>query len=111
MFRRAGHKATNTLNASDVSHGLKSGSAWKQADLCEFGIVGEIACLAYDPVSSLLCVGTNAGQLYLFGRPVCNLLALSYHLSKCSTRASKFHGAPDRHILSSYLLFDQTLPF
>ena len=112
MFSRAGQKATNTLNAADFSHALKSGSAWKQADLSSFGILGEIACLAYDPVASLLCVGTAAGQLYLFGRPVCCSLSwLAVSVSIVYTRAYKSHGAHDLLTRSSCSVSGQTLPY
>ncbi|KAK0969081.1 Lethal(2) giant larvae sro7 [Friedmanniomyces endolithicus] len=42
-------------------------------DLARFGINSQVSCLAYDPVQSLLAVGTKSsqygpGQIYVFGR-------------------------------------------
>lgn len=61
--------------------------------MARYGISSQISALAYDPVQSLLAVGTNdtqhgAGQIYIFGqRRVCQKLALP---RKASVRTLQF---------------------
>ena len=57
---------------NDLSAGLTQ-DLFNVDDLARFGINSQTACLAYDPVQSLLAVGTKnsqfgPGQIYLFGR-------------------------------------------
>lgn len=58
--------------ATDLSVGL-DGAPFNVDDIARFGVNSQIACLAYDPVQSLLAVGTKTsqfgqGQIYIFGR-------------------------------------------
>lgn len=57
---------------NDLSAGLTQAS-FNIDDIARFGINSQTACLAYDPVQSLLAVGTKStqfgpGQIYVFGR-------------------------------------------
>lgn len=57
---------------NDLSAGLTS-EYFNIDDLARFGVNSQISCLAYDPVQSLLAVGTKSsqfgpGQIYLFGK-------------------------------------------
>ncbi|KAF1825030.1 uncharacterized protein K489DRAFT_387144 [Dissoconium aciculare CBS 342.82] len=57
---------------NDLSAGLTN-DLFVLDDLARFGVNSQISCLAYDPVQSLLAVGTKnsqfgQGQLYIFGR-------------------------------------------
>ena len=57
---------------NDLSAGL-DGSLFNIDDIARFGVNSQISCLAYDPVQSLLAVGTKSsqfgpGQIYIFGR-------------------------------------------
>ncbi|KAK3055784.1 Lethal(2) giant larvae sro7 [Extremus antarcticus] len=57
---------------NDLSAGLDS-SLFNIDDIARFGINSQTSCLAYDPVQSLLAVGTKnsqfgPGQIYVFGR-------------------------------------------
>jgi WD40 repeat protein len=57
---------------NDLSAGLTN-DLFVLDDLARFGVNSQISCLAYDPVQSLLAVGTKnsqfgQGQIYIFGR-------------------------------------------
>ncbi|KAF2169667.1 hypothetical protein M409DRAFT_20082 [Zasmidium cellare ATCC 36951] len=57
---------------NDLSAGLNT-ELFKIDDIARFGVNSQISCLAYDPVQSLLAVGTKSsqfgpGQIYLFGK-------------------------------------------
>ncbi|KAK5699787.1 Lethal(2) giant larvae sro7 [Elasticomyces elasticus] len=57
---------------NDLSAGI-SPEYFKPDDLARFGVNSQVICLAYDPVQSLLAVGTKSsqygpGQIYVFGR-------------------------------------------
>jgi WD40 repeat protein len=57
---------------NDLSAGLDS-SLFNIDDIARYGVNSQIACLAYDPVQSLLAIGTKnsqfgAGQIQVFGR-------------------------------------------
>jgi WD40 repeat protein len=57
---------------NDLSAGLNN-DLFVLDDLARFGVSSQISCLAYDPVQSLLAVGTKnsqfgQGQIYVFGR-------------------------------------------
>jgi WD40 repeat protein len=57
---------------NDLSAGLQA-DLFAIDDLARYGVNSQIACMAYDPVQSLLAVGTKssqfgAGQIYLFGK-------------------------------------------
>ncbi|TKA72922.1 hypothetical protein B0A55_06855 [Friedmanniomyces simplex] len=57
---------------NDLSAGI-SPDYFNPDDLARFGINSQVSCLAYDPVQSLLAVGTKSsqygpGQIYVFGR-------------------------------------------
>lgn len=57
---------------NDLSAGLDA-SFFKIDDIARFGVNSQVSCLAYDPVQSLLAVGTKksqfgSGQIYIFGR-------------------------------------------
>jgi WD40 repeat protein len=57
---------------NDLSAGLTN-DLFVFDDLARFGVNSQISCLAYDPVQSLLAVGTKnsqfgQGQIYVFGR-------------------------------------------
>ncbi|EHK99716.1 putative Lethal(2) giant larvae protein like protein SRO77 [Glarea lozoyensis 74030] len=57
---------------NDLSAGIVSG-LFSPDDRARFGINSQIGCLAYDPIQSLLAVGTNespfgSGQIYIYGQ-------------------------------------------
>lgn len=57
---------------NDLSGGLSS-DLFNIDDIARFGVNSQTSCLAYDPVQSLLAVGTRnsqfgPGQIYIFGR-------------------------------------------
>ncbi|SMQ55332.1 unnamed protein product [Zymoseptoria tritici ST99CH_3D7] len=57
---------------NDLSAGLQP-DVFAIDDLARYGVNSQIACMAYDPVQSLLAVGTKSsqfgpGQIYMFGR-------------------------------------------
>ncbi|KAK4612258.1 Lethal(2) giant larvae SRO77 [Fulvia fulva] len=57
---------------NDLSAGLSS-DLFAIDDVARFGVNSQISCVAYDPVQSLLAVGTKSsqfgpGQVYLFGK-------------------------------------------
>lgn len=84
----------------DLSAGLDPG-LFSIDDIARYGINSQISTLAYEPVQSLLAVGTNesqfgGGQIYVFGKdrvsltlsPLENPLSKQYNFVPTSLSAS-----------------------
>lgn len=50
-----------------------NGAAFGDALLAQIALPAEVTAMAYDPVQSLLALGTAAGTLHLYGRPGVNV--------------------------------------
>lgn len=66
--QRAAFKQASDTNAYNFSTELASASCWSPDYIATLGLPGEIAAQAFDPVQSLLVVGTKSGSLHLFGQ-------------------------------------------
>lgn len=64
---RAQKQASDT-SVYNFSPELSSAADWSPDYIATLGLPGEIAAQAFDPVQSLLVVGTKSGSLHLFGR-------------------------------------------
>ncbi|GAA6002391.1 uncharacterized protein JCM10292_006635 [Rhodotorula paludigena] len=63
---RRAQEAVERLNCSEV---LQTAQAWQLGQLAQLGIGSELTAITYDPVQSLLAVGTEHGRLFVFGAP------------------------------------------
>lgn len=55
------------LGEKDVSSKLED-SRFKIDDLARYGMDGKVTCMGFDPVQSLLAVGTDTGHVHVFGQ-------------------------------------------
>lgn len=78
----------------DLTNSLRDEAAWKVGILKRLGLNGDVCCLAVEPLSGLLAVGTSRGAVHLFGS-----LAASVELA--------IPGAPYR--VPKFLNFAQAL--
>ncbi|GAA5898928.1 uncharacterized protein JCM6883_003474 [Sporobolomyces salmoneus] len=69
MFSSKSRKAQEATAGLDFSSILRNPSAWNLGHLSSLGIGGELTAMTYDPVQSLLAVGTEHGKLFVFGAP------------------------------------------
>ncbi|GAA5823542.1 hypothetical protein JCM5353_006298 [Sporobolomyces roseus] len=69
MFSSKSRKAQENVAGLDFSSILRNPSAWQLGHLASLGIGGELTAMTYDPVQSLLAVGTEHGKLFVFGAP------------------------------------------
>ena len=74
LFRHFDRSHASEKNENDFSAELKA-YPFASSFVASLSIKGDISALAYDPVQSLLAVGTKHGLLYVFGAPA---VALSF---------------------------------
>ncbi|GAA5852720.1 hypothetical protein JCM8547_002602 [Rhodosporidiobolus lusitaniae] len=69
MFSSKWRRAQEAVESLDFSSSLRDRNGWALGQIAELGIGGELSAMAYDPVQSLLAVGTERGRLFVFGAP------------------------------------------
>ncbi|KAG0146917.1 hypothetical protein CROQUDRAFT_77161 [Cronartium quercuum f. sp. fusiforme G11] len=62
---------TETFNAINWSEPISNNSKllFSVAKSFEFGLPGKVTSMAYDPIQSLLAIGTSIGSIHLWGKP------------------------------------------
>ncbi|GAA5976856.1 hypothetical protein JCM10908_005652 [Rhodotorula pacifica] len=69
VFSSKARKAQEAVAGLDATSVLRSAGAWQLGQLGTLGIGSDLTAIAYDPVQSLLAVGTEHGRLFVFGKP------------------------------------------
>ncbi|BGP46843.1 Lethal(2) giant larvae sro7 [Rhodotorula kratochvilovae] len=69
MFSSKARKAAEQVGLLDHSQLLRDSQAWQMGQIAALGLGGELTAMAYDPVQSLLAVGTEHGRLVVLGAP------------------------------------------
>ncbi|GAA5939650.1 uncharacterized protein JCM15063_005244 [Sporobolomyces koalae] len=69
MFSSKTKKAHEATAGLDFSSILRNPSTWNLGHIASLGLGGELSAMTYDPVQSLLAVGTEHGKLFVFGAP------------------------------------------
>ncbi|GAA6050920.1 hypothetical protein JCM3770_002538 [Rhodotorula araucariae] len=69
VFSSKARKAAEQVSILDHSQFLRSAQAWQTGQIAGLGLSGELTAMAYDPVQSLLAVGTEHGRLVVLGAP------------------------------------------
>ncbi|GAA5909875.1 hypothetical protein JCM6882_002039 [Rhodosporidiobolus microsporus] len=69
MFSSKSRKAQEAVEALDFSQVLSDRNGWALGQIHALGIGEELTAFTYDPVQSLLAVGTAQGKLFVFGKP------------------------------------------
>ncbi|ORY72386.1 hypothetical protein BCR35DRAFT_307654 [Leucosporidium creatinivorum] len=69
MFSGKARKAQEAVQGLDFSQTARDASNYALGQLRELGLGSELSAMAFDPVQSLLAVGTAEGRLLVFGGP------------------------------------------
>ncbi|GAA5906729.1 hypothetical protein JCM8208_006372 [Rhodotorula glutinis] len=69
MFSSKTRKALESASLLDHSQLLRSAQAWQLGQIASLGLGAELTAMTYDPVQSLLAVGTEHGKLVVLGAP------------------------------------------
>lgn len=69
MFSSKTRKAVEAASLLDFSQQARDPTAYVLGQLTSLGIGSELSALAFDPVQSLLAVGTEHGKITVFGQP------------------------------------------
>ncbi|GAA6001980.1 hypothetical protein JCM10207_003022 [Rhodosporidiobolus poonsookiae] len=69
MFSSKSRRAQEAVDGLDFSNVVRSSQSWALGQIASLGIGGELTAMTYDPVQSLLAVGTEHGRLFVFGAP------------------------------------------
>ena len=54
---------------TDYTHDLRDSSFYRYGQLGSLGLTGQITALAFDPLLSLLAIGTSSGLVHVYGQP------------------------------------------
>lgn len=87
------HSARTTL---DFTRGLRDRMFYKPGHLRSLGLCGEITALAFDPMLSLLAIGTSTGFIHLVGSPAfqCTLSLNPMHHARRASAGGASSSAP-----------------
>ncbi|GAA5828420.1 hypothetical protein JCM11251_006237 [Rhodosporidiobolus azoricus] len=69
MFSSRSRKAQEQVDGLDFTQTLGDRAGWGLGQISSLGIGAELTAFTYDPVQSLLAVGTATGGLFVFGKP------------------------------------------
>ncbi|GAA6012247.1 hypothetical protein JCM8202_003257 [Rhodotorula sphaerocarpa] len=68
-FSSKARKASDAVSHLDPTAAFRDPAAWQYAHLATLGLGMELTQIAYDPVQSILAVGTQQGRIYVLGKP------------------------------------------